>query len=180
VVVTLALLASVLWPGASVGAEGKQDVFVVNFPDVQRVHGEVGLLRPVDIRQTSFVRFPEIIVPPVAPEATTRLIPAGTLTTEGFPGLVLSLGAQPKGEVLKAGRVGAILVPEEEVLQQVFNEQGVVSFPLEVSASTPAGKPTFVTSRQRRVPTAFPRYRVLLYNTTDRAAAVSLYAQLTN
>jgi hypothetical protein len=74
--------------------------------------------------------------------------------------------------------VGAILVPEEEPIQKVLEERGQVQFPLEVKA-TPPLRALYFTSTPTRATVAFPRYRVLLYNATDKTVKVNLFAYLT-
>jgi hypothetical protein len=78
--------------------------------------------------------FAGIMVPPVEPTETTRLVSAGTLTTDGYSNVVLSLYGQVKGSVTRAGRVGALLIPREQRIEEAFNELGQVHFSLEVSA----------------------------------------------
>jgi hypothetical protein len=153
------------------------EVLVTNFPPVQVVAGEVKVIGP--IRQTVFVSFKDVTVPPVAPTETTRLINAGTLGTSGLPKVVLSLQGKTAASVLKAGRVGAILVPDEEPIQQALAEKDEIQFPLEVSAAVPVGDKAYFASGQPYLQTGFPQYRVLLWNTTDRTVTVNVYAYLT-
>lgn len=155
-----------------------RQVLVTNFPELYRIAGEVTVKDPLP--QSSLVAFRDITVPPVAPKDTTRLINAGTLTADGFTGVVLTLVGQLKGENARAGTVGAILVPDEEVIERAFEEQGQVLLMLEVSSPTGSGTPPYFASQQQRALVAFPRYRVLLYNTTDKAATVNVFAYLVN
>lgn len=173
------LLCTAGWVFGPRAAEGIQDVMVRNFPPVQdvAVTGSVRISGP--IQQTVMTRFTGVTVPPVAPTETTRLIDAGVLETAGQPRVVLSLAGETKAAVLKAGKVGAFLVPDEEPVQQALREQGLIQFPLEVAVNVPTGNVPFFASAQPHVQTGFPRYRVLLYNTTDRTVTVNLYALLT-
>jgi hypothetical protein len=152
------------------------DVQVINFPDPQRVRGAVSIEGTV--RHAELVRIPDVIVPPVKPTDTTRLITAGTLVADGFTQAVLSVNGITKGDVLKAGSVGAILVPEEEIVVRTFLEAGQIQFPLEATASVGPGSPYFASTPERRI-VAFPRYRVLLYNTTDKTVTANVFAYLT-
>ena len=160
------------------GDRETMDVQVLNFPDLQKVTGNV----TVDgaIRHAEIVRFPDVIVPPVAPTDTTRLIQGGTLTTDGFTGVILSLSGLVKGDVVKAGAVGAFLIPDEEPIQRAFNETGQMQFPLEVEAPHVSGPAAYFASTQTQATVAFPRYRVLLYNTSDKTVTVNLFGYLTN
>jgi len=177
-----AVLAAVLLPtGTPLSQQvhqALQQVFVTNFPDLQRIEGEVSVRGP--IRQAAQVAIKDIVVPPVGPKDTQRLIQAGTLATDGFSQIVLSLSGQIKGEVVRPGSVGAILVPEEDLIQRAFDEKGEMQFPLEVVASSVSGASPYFASNQPRFQIGFPRYRVLLYNTSAKAVSVNLYAYLTN
>ena len=168
----------VLAAGALLAAGSREvmDVQVLNFPDPQRIKGSVTIEGP--IRHGELTRLQDIIVPPVKPTETTRLIPGGTLVADGFTYAVLSLNGLTKGDVVKAGTVGAFLVPEEESIIRTFNEAGQVQFPLEVASGVSGATPYFA-SKSERLTVAFPRYRVLLYNTSDKAVTVNLFAYLT-
>ena len=124
-------------------------------------------------------RIKEILVPPVDPKETGRLIDAGVLTTDGFTSAVLSLNGQAKGRILRSGTVGAILIPEEESVIRAFEEEGQAQFPWEVSAALAAGAPRSFASTPVRHIVGFPAYRVRLYNTSDKTVTVSLFAYLT-
>ncbi|MBZ5638096.1 MAG: hypothetical protein LAO51_04975 [Acidobacteriia bacterium] len=180
--VTSALLLTVLLPvGTAVSQQGNQgirQVIVTNFPDLQKVEGEVTIRGP--IRQASQVVLKDVVVPPVGPKDTQRLIQAGTVSVDGFSQIVLSLEGQIKGEVVRPGTVGAILLPEEDAIVRAFEEKGEMQFPLEVTAPTaPGGSPYFASS-QPVLRVGFPRYRVLLYNTSAKTVSVTLYAYLTS
>ena len=85
-----------------------QEVFVLNWPAVQRVEGTVTIERPV--RLSTLVRRGDLIVAPVHPSDTTRLIDGGLIEAEGFGHVTLSLLGTTKGEVGRSGTVGAFLV----------------------------------------------------------------------
>jgi len=170
------LLALLLPPGRAISQE-IQRVLVTNIPEVQRILGTVSVEGPV--RHGRLQSFPEIVVPPVEPTSTRRLIPGGTLAADGFTSVVLSLGGQFKLRDFEPGTVGAILIPEEDPILRAFEENGKILFPLEISST--AGSPLdpyFASSQEARL--GFPRYRVFLYNTSDRAATVILFAYLRN
>ena len=111
-------LALLLAPGREVLSQTIERVIVTNFPPLQRIEGEVTIESPV--RLSELVSFEEIVVPPVKRGDTTRLVEAGTLGTDGFPEVVLSLHGEVKGSVHKPGRVGAILIPDEPTIQEAF------------------------------------------------------------
>jgi len=172
------LLILALWIGFSPATPQQiREVFVRNFPDPQNIRGEVSVTNP--LRLANLVSFNNVLVPPVEPHETTRLVEAGVLTTDGFPNVVLSLQGQVKGEVKRTGAVGAILVPDQASIREPFDELGVILFPLEVVAPGVSIETPYFASDQPRYTVGFQAYRVLLYNTTDKTVTVNLFAYLT-
>jgi hypothetical protein len=154
------------------------EVFVANFPDVWRVEGRVSVDGPVLLSELK--QFEQIVVPPVKPNDTTRLVEAGTLVTDGFPNVVLSLHGLVKGKVNTPGDVGALLIPDEESIQDAFNEDGLVHFAMQVTAPGVRSETPFFASNQPRHRVGFHAYKVYLFNSTDKTVTVNLYAYLTN
>lgn len=177
--VTLLLATMLLaWPGGEALSQSVREVFVTNFPQVQEVTGELALKGPVHLARSTSFR--DIIVPPVSRGETTRLVEAGVLEVEGFPKIVLSLHGVVKGDVGREGSVGAILIPDEPTIGEAFREQGEMHFAIEtVSERIVPGAAYFASSRQG-TPVAFARYRILLYNTTDKTVSANLFAYLTS
>lgn len=159
-------------------AEEAREVFVVNLPQVQQIEGGVRLTAPAP--QTELVSLQEVIVSPVDPSDTTGLIAGGTLDTSGFVAVVLSLGGQVKADFFREGTIGAVLVPDERLVREAFDEAGRVLFPLRVEASASPGDGPYFASEHPSQQLGFPRYRVYFYNTTDRPASVTLWAYLAN
>lgn len=177
VVLGTAAALFLLAPTGEVVSQAVRQVFVTNFPDVQRIQGPVEVRGPVHLSKS--VKFEEITVPPVRREDTTRLVDAGLLETEGFPEVVLSLHGVVKGHVTRAGSVGVILLPDEPTIEEAFREQGMLHFYLETAADGVSSRTPYFASRQPRYTVAFARYRVLLYNTTDKTVSVGVFAYLT-
>jgi hypothetical protein len=178
IALSLFVVILVLTPADEIASHKIEQVFVTNFPKVQTIEGRVSLTE--SIHQTELRTFKDVLVPPVRPHETTRLIDAGVLDTTGFPAVVLSLHGITKGDVTRPGTVGAILFPDEERIQQGFNERGLTPFSLEAAANGVSADTPYFVSAQPRYGIAFTRYRVLLYNTTDKTVTVDLYAYLTN
>jgi hypothetical protein len=167
-----------LAPAGDVVSQTVRQVFVTNFPDLQSIVGTVEIEGPV--RQSRSVRIEDITVAPVERRETTRLVDAGVLETEGFPTVVLSLHGVVKGHVGRVGAVGVLLIPDEETIEEAFREQAVMHFFLEAAAEGVSSDTPYFASRQPRYTIAFPRYRVFLYNTTDKTVSANLFAYLTN
>ena len=154
------------------------DVFVTNFPELQRVSGSVSV--DGTIKHSNFEKIEEIVIPPIGPADPRKLIDGGTIATDGFTSLVLSLSGQPGGKAFQAGAVGVILTPEEEAITKVFKEEGKAQFSIEVEAAVEAGPTKSFTSEPTRMLIAFPAYRVWFYNTTQKSVKANLFVYLTN
>lgn len=189
-ILTVALLLVVVQP-SSVGAQASekaQPVYVVNQPETLRVEGEVRLAGPIEgevsirgpIPQGKALILGEVEVPPVQKADITRLVRAGTVTTEGFATMVVSLAGMQRSSPTKAGDVGVILLPAEDVPTRAFEEHGQLLFAVESHALSSPGAPPYFASEPLRATVAFPRYRVLLYNASDRTVAVTVYVYLTS
>jgi hypothetical protein len=176
--VAIAVAVLAIAAAGSTVADKLTEVFVLNFPDPQTVKGRVEIEGP--IRNAELVQFPAITVSPVRPTDTTRLINAGTLVTDGWEYAVLSLVGSTRGETLHPGAVGAILIPDEDPITRAFFEDGDVLLSLQLEAQPEPGPPTFFASDASRQTIAFPRYQILLYNTTDKSVTVTLFAYLTS
>jgi len=167
-----------LTPTGRVASQSIESVLVTNFPSIQKIEGEITIKKPIPFSE--LVSFEQIIVPPVQPTETTRLVEAGVLTTNGFPEVVLSLHGVVKGSVLKPGSVGAILLPAQPTIEEAFNEQGLVHFAMELAAGGVSSATPYFASNQPRYTIGFRAYTVLLYNTTDKTVTVDLFAYLTS
>jgi hypothetical protein len=165
-------------PSARAQREDTPRVLVTNFHDLQRVAGTVAVEGPA--RHATLLSRTGILVPPVDPKETGRLIDGWVLTMDGFTAAVLALNGQIRGRGLRPGRVGAILIPDEEPVFRFFEEEGQAHFPLEVTAEIPGGTSRSFASQPIRVTVAFPRYRLRLYNTGERSVTVNLFAYVTH
>jgi hypothetical protein len=124
-----------------------------------------------------WVDFERVTVPPVARDNTTQLIEAGTITTDGFSELVFSLGGEFKEGVPTGGVIGALLIPDADLVQYAFEHEGHIPFALEAKhdiAKDGLEGAVFLSAQQTERG-AFPRYRVFLYNETTSGASVSLF-----
>ena len=159
-------------------ADAVQSVLITNWPKYWDVKGAVSIDGPVKLAKGLAVR--DVVVPPVNPKETVRLIQGPTLETDGFTNMVLSLQGQIKGEVYRQGTVGVFLLPDEEPIVRVFDEKGVMQFAAEVNAAGVSSASPYFASNQPKVPVAFSRYRTYFYNSSDKTVTVNLFAYLTN
>lgn len=171
-----AILFLTLPPWGTAHSLPPDEVVVTNLPAVQQIEGNVSVVGT--IRHAVTGRRVNLIVPPVDRNATADLVELEPIDTDGFTAVTLSLHGQVRGRVLRAGSVGAILVPDETSVLEALNQRGIFTFPLEV-ASTLANKEETDFSVEKRFPLGFPRYRIYLYNSTDRTVDAHLYLYLT-
>jgi hypothetical protein len=171
------VLLVVLVPARAV-ADAVQSVLITNWPKVWSVAGTVTIDGPVKTSKGIALR--EIVIPPVNPKDTVRLIQGSTIDTDGFAYMVLSLQGQIKGEVYRAGTVGAFLLPDEEPIVKVFDEKGVMQFAQEVSAPGVSGAAPYFASNQPRSQIGFSRYRTYFYNSSDKTVTVNLFVYMSN
>lgn len=158
-------------------ADAPAEVLVTNFPEVQEVAGSVAVAGPIP--HSALIRRLDVIVPPVARSATTGLVEAGAVDAAGFTHAVLGLRGEVQGNLLREGTVGAVLVPDEEAVLRAFREEGRYEFPVEVRAEVRKQEHGGFSSGQESQVLGFPRYRVFLYNTSDRSVDADLYVYLT-
>lgn len=151
-------------------------VYVTNFPGRQEIEGRVRIQGPLPATNFSVVQ--DAIVTPVVPSDTMHLIPGGTITTEGFSQVVLSLNGITKGTILRPGQVGALLIPDVPSAVEAFEQEGQLQFALEVSTPNLGSKSERFFSPSPRFSLAFPRYRVFFFNTTDKSVSVNLFVNL--
>jgi hypothetical protein len=174
----VAAAAFVLSPAGTAIAQDIRSVFVTNFPKTFNISGTVSVDGPV--KQAKLAALREVVVPPVNPKDTVRLIQGGIVESDGFAVMVLSLQGQVKGEVFRAGTAGVFLLPDEEPIVHAFEEKGLMQFATEVNAAGVSGAAPYFASTSSRTQVAFPRYRSYFYNTSDKTVTVNLYAYLTN
>jgi len=175
---TAASVALVLSPPGAAIAEEARNVLVTNFPKVFPINGTVVIEGPV--KHAKYTALRDVVVSPVNPKESVRLIQGGLVESDGFTDMVLGLQGQIKGEVFRAGTVGVFLLPDEPSIVSAFEEKGLMQFSTEVNAAGVSSASPYFASTSTRVPIGFPRYRTYFYNTSDKTVTVNLYAYLTN
>lgn len=170
-----AILFLTLPPWGTAHSQPPDEVVVTNLPAVQPIEGTVSV---IGIRLGVTVRRVNLVVPPVDRQATADLVELDPVDTDGFTAVTMSLHGQVRGTVLKAGSVGAFLLPDEPSVLEAKDQRGIYTFPVEVSSALAAREETDF-SVQKRFAVGFPRYRVYLYNSTDRTVDAHLYLYLT-
>jgi hypothetical protein len=129
-------------------------------------------------QSTSLFEKRGIVVNTVERTDIQSLVDAGTIETEGYSGLVLNMAGMPGASTQKAGVVGAILIPDIPPFNEAFRKWGILPAILELTAEVRVGETSFI-AKQKSFDVGFPRYRLLLYNTTDSPMTVAFFAYRT-
>lgn len=170
-VATLAALTS--WDRPLV-ADAPQAVVVTNFPETQQITGRVVVSEPIP--QTR-LETKKALVSPSELSDTNHLTDAGTIDTAGFTHVTVSLSGILQGSA-QAGSVGVVLVPEVPEVAGALRTYGVLQFGLRAEAPIRPAQAGLFSSESVTFRLGFPRYRVLLYNATQKAADATVYAYL--
>jgi hypothetical protein len=114
---------------------------------------------------------------PTAPRSqTTQLVDAGIFDCDGYKSVVLNLAGEIKDPVPKAGKLGAILVPDVEPFTQAFQQLGLLPVTIEIEVTLKPGAGGYFMAEPKRADIGFPRYRVLFYNESGAAVTASFFA----
>lgn len=179
--VPLLLVAAIVQAGdvPQAGSAGEiVPVAVTNFPDLVRVEGNVAVQGP--LHQTSLATLTDVLVPPVRRDDANHLVDAGTIATDGFAAVVVSLVGEVRGPAQKVAEVGAVLLPDDDRVLRAFTERGEMLLPLIVRCDQAGGASPYFAGASQRFTVAFPRYRVYLYNQGERTVSVTVHAYLTD
>jgi hypothetical protein len=125
VVAILALGLAFLGEGSAQtrSAGAGQQVEVVNFPENQDV-----TVRGTP-SQARLAGFEDQLISPNGSRDPTTWRQIGTLATDGFGWVVLSLGGNVQGPVTEPGAVIAVLVPEQAPILRALKDDQIVLFP---------------------------------------------------
>lgn len=175
-VLTLAAVAG-LGSAGFVGYQELTRTFVVNLKDPHPIEGKVNVETPIPHSATQSLF--DVVVAPAPRDEPSLWTEAGTLETDGFTSVVLSLLGQFRGNPSGPGSIGIVLVPEDENVLRALGE-GEVHLALEAVAETVPDRRLYFSGSRANLSIGFPRYRVFLFNTTDRSAAVNIFAYLTH
>jgi hypothetical protein len=173
----MAPLVLVLLSTFSLAAE-PLDVKVKNFPETQRVKGSVSIDGIVSHGRSQ--KFEGLVVPSSRRNELSEIVFAGSVDTEGFTTVSISLQGEVKSSNFTAGSVGVMLVPDEEPIMRIFREGKQVQLPIETAIPLAAGASEYFSRQELPQRVAFPRYRVYLFNTLNRTTEANVYLYLAN
>jgi hypothetical protein len=155
-------------------ADAPQAVTVTNFPEVQQISGRIVVSEPIP--QTRF-ETKKALVTPAPLSDTTHLTDAGTIDAAGFTHVTLSLSGLLQGSA-QAGAVGVVLVPDVPEVTGALRTYGVLQLGLRAEAAVIPSQAGLFSTEPATFRLGFPRYRVLLYNATQKSAETTVYVYL--
>jgi hypothetical protein len=170
----LVVLATLVVPQGNGVADAPQPVIVTNLPEVQKVTGRVTVGEPIP--QTR-LETRKSLVSPAELSDTNHLTDAGVVDATGFTYVTVSLGGSLQGSS-QGGSVGAVLIPDLPEVSTALRTFGVLQFPLRVQTAVVPAQAGLFSSDSTTFRLAFPRYRVLFYNSTTKSADATVYVYL--
>ena len=154
------------------------NVHVDNWPDTHQVKGSVSVDGPIS--HTKFARKEAIVVPPSRRAEPAEMAQAGWIESGGFTTITLSLQGEVKSGSAGAGTVGVLLIPDEESIVRAFREARRLQFAIECVSNLKSGDPIYFNAEQVQQRLTFPRYKIFLYNTTNKTVEANLFMTYTN
>jgi hypothetical protein len=175
-IVLAASVAAFAGWGRPAAADPPQAVVVTNFPETQQISGKVVVSEPIP--QTR-LETKKALVSPAEIADTNHLTDAGTIDAAGFTHVTLSLSASLQGSA-QAGTIGVVLLPDVPEVATALRTYGALQFGLRVDAPLSSPPASLFSSESVTFRLAFPRYRVLLYNSTQKAADATVFLYLSS
>jgi hypothetical protein len=117
-----------------------------------------------------------VSIPTVPRSEVAQLVDGGVFDCDGYKSLVLNLAGEIKDSAPKAGKIGAILVPDVEPFVQAFQQLGLLPVTIEIDVTIKPGGNGYYMAEPKRADVGFPRYRVLFFNETGAAVTASFFA----
>jgi len=115
------------------------------------------------------------VSPGIARTDTQRLVEVGTVETDGFSEMRISIAGEFKEAIPRGGTVGAILIPDINPFTYLLQQEGKIVFATDVTVPVGAQSGAIFFSEAVPAKVAFPAYRIYLYNDTTSAANVNVY-----
>ena len=153
----------------------KGDVQVNNFPDLQQVRGSVSIEGT-----TKYIKKEGLVVPTSRRTELSEMVYAGTIETDGFTSILISLQGEIRSEAFSSGTTGVLLIPDEKPILRTLRDAKRIQFPIECMVHTKSGDPVFFESEQVQQRIAFSRYQMYLYNTGNKSIEANVYLYLLN
>lgn len=126
-------------------------------------------------RGASIAAFENVSIPAAEKSDLGKLTDAGVVTTDGAAAIVVNLVGEMRGRAEKEGAIGVLLLPDVAPIDSAFRTRRALLVSQEVAVHVADGESSYFMARQQRFEVGFPRYRVLLYNSTGTGATASVF-----
>lgn len=126
-------------------------------------------------RTSGITAFENISVAGAERNEVSSFTDAGVVSTDGVSGIVVNIVGEMRGRADREGAVGVFLVPDVSPIAAALRTRRILLASLEVAARVTAGESNYFMATQQRFDVGFPRYRVLLYNSTGAAVTASVF-----
>lgn len=171
-------------------ASQSADVNIMNFPETQQIKGEVHVNNFPELQQikgsvsiegtTKFIARENVVVPTSQRAELTEMVYAGTIETDGFTSLLISLQGEMRSDVFSSGTIGVLLIPDEKPILRILRDAKRIQFPIECKVHAKSGDQIYFESAQVQQRIAFSRYKMYLYNTVSKSVEANVYLYLSN
>lgn len=151
------------------------DVHVKNFPDLQQIRGSVAIEGA-----TKYIKKEGLVVPTSRRTEMSEMFYAGTIETDGYTSILISLQGEIRSDTFSSGTIGVLLIPDEKPILRALRDAKRIQFPVECSVHTKSGDSVFFESEQVQRRIAFSRYQMYLYNTANKSVEANVFVYLSN
>lgn len=165
-------LLLIMVPGVAHSIE-VSEVRVNNFPETQRIKGEVSLQGT-----TKAVKREGVLLSPSKRNELSELTHAGKIDTDGFTSVSVYLQGEIKSSSFSSGSIGVIMLPDEEPIVRALKESRQIQFPIETTCTIKSDDSEYFSCSQINQTIGFTRYRIFFYNTLNKPAEVNAYFYL--
>jgi len=184
------LFLSIVPHGSQAQASQPADVSVKNFPETQQIKGDVHVNNFPDVQQirgsvsiegtTKYIKKEGLVVPTSRRTELSEMVYVGTIETDGFTSVLISLHGEIRSDAFSSGTIGVLLIPDEKPILRTLRDAKRIQFPLECMVHTKSGDPVSFESEQVQRRIAFPRYQMYLYNTANKSVDANVFIYLSN
>lgn len=119
--------------------------------------------------------FEGISVPNAERTDVSRFTDAGVVTVESGNGIIVTVAGELKSRAERDGAVGVLLLPVIPFFDSLFRSRRILLSVAEFIAPIAAGEAGYFLSKPKRIDSGFPRYRLLLFNTTGATVSANVY-----
>jgi hypothetical protein len=123
----------------------------------------------------AFAAFESVSVSPSDRSDLSRITEVGVVSADGAEKLVVNLAGELKGRADQDGSVGLFLVPAISWFDALVKSKKALPALFELKAKVQEGESGYFFADQKELEVGFPRYRILIYDTTGVPVSANVY-----